>query len=301
MFTILDNAGWNVDINRNFQGLFTRSPLCAIVNSRTGWIQTMTAANTSIVFVTPCHNEEGRVGKVVTALRSAFPGAEVVVVDDCSSDSSADEARGCGATVLSHLCNLGYGAALQTGYMYATQAGYEILVQLDSDGQHAIESINDLIAPVRDGSFDMAVGSRHMAVDPAHMPPIRRLGQKIFAATIRAFGGPKMSDPTSGFQAMNSRALRLFADDVFPCDYPDSDVILMAHYAGLRITEVPVKMLPRVGGTSLHSGLKPLYYGIKMFFSMIIVFLNRKQWKVLGQALSGLSNPPGKEETTHAA
>ena len=109
-----------------------------------------------------------------------------------------------------------------------------------------------------------------------------------------------MSDPTSGFQAMNSRALRLFADDVFPCDYPDSDVILMAHYAGLRLTEVPAKMLPREGGTSLHSGLSPLYYGIKMFFSMLIVCLNRSHWRTLGRALPEHTDS-SQQEATDAA
>jgi glycosyltransferase involved in cell wall biosynthesis len=188
--------------------------------------------------------------------------------------------------VLAHSYNLGYGAALQTGYIHAIDSGYDILVQLDSDGQHSIESVQTLLEPIQAGSADMVIGSRHLSPGNTGMPAIRRLGQKIFSTTIRLFGGPWMSDPTSGFQAMNTQALRLFSDDVFPCDYPDSDVILMAHYAGLRITEVPAIMLPRTGGTSLHSGLSPLYYGIKMLFSMIIVYLNRTQWRILGQSLS---------------
>jgi len=261
----------------------------------------MTPEKSKVVFIAPCYNEEGRVGTVVRSLRSCFPQAEIVVVDDCSSDNSVQEARQAGASVLPHLCNLGYGAALQTGYIYALKSGFDILVQLDADGQHATESLNDLIEPVKAGKADILIGSRHLASQSSATPVVRRLGQRIFAAALRLFGGPALSDPTSGLQAMNAKAFRLFADDVFPCDYPDSDVILMAHYAGLRIKEVPARMMARSGGTSLHSGFKPLYYGIKMLFSMIIVFLNRNKWKKLGASLKPASNAPSEEGHSHAA
>jgi hypothetical protein len=254
-----------------------------------------------MVFITPCHNEEGRVGRVVQSLRRLFPAAETVVVDDCSTDASAEEAKSAGATVLPLVCNLGYGAALQTGYMYAMRSGFDILVQLDADGQHTVESIRDLIAPVVEGKADLALGSRHLASQSSPTPAIRRLGHRVFSLALRAFGGPGLSDPTSGFQAMNARAVQLFSDDVFPCDYPDSDVMLMAHYAGLRIIEVPVVMLARAGGKSIHSGLKPLYYGIKMLFSMIIVFLNRNSWKELGRKLRPVPGPSRSEDSTNAA
>ena len=232
-----------------------------------------------IIFITPCHNEEGRVGKVVASMRSSFPQADIVVIDDCSSDGSVDEARSSGATVLRLLSNLGYGVALQTGYMYALRRGYDILLQLDADGQHSTESIGSILSPVLTDEADISVGSRHLSGDSSATPTIRRMGQKFFSWAIWLFGGPRLTDPTSGFQAMNRKALALFANDVFPCDYPDSDVILMAHYAGLRIKEVPATMLARDGGTSIHAGLRPVYYGIKMLFSMIIVLLNRRQWK----------------------
>jgi glycosyltransferase involved in cell wall biosynthesis len=238
-----------------------------------------------ILFIMPCHNEQGRVGHVLKSVHAAFPSSDIAVVDDCSTDSSTAEAQAAGAIILRHECNLGYGAALQTGYMYALQKNYDILVQLDADGQHDIASAEAIIAPVKDGKADLVLGSRHLSTNSSPTPTIRRLGQKVFSATIRLFGGPSLTDPTSGFQALNRKALTLFGNDVFPCDYPDSDVILMAHYAGLRVEEQPVTMLARSGGTSLHSGLKPLYYGIKMLFSMIIVFLNRGNWKRLGTTL----------------
>lgn len=250
----------------------------------------MKHADHNIFFLMPCHNEEGRVGKVVTAVRAAFPEARIVVIDDCSTDGSAAEARTSGATVLTHLCNLGYGAALQTGYMYALKNGCDILVQLDADGQHVAGGLAHLIEPIAKGEADLCIGSRHLSGDSSHTPLVRRAGQRLFSLAIRLFGGPALSDPTSGYQAMNARTLALFTEDVFPCDYPDSDVILMTHYAGLTITEVPAHMEARVGGKSLHSGLKPLYYGIKMFFSMVIVLLNRKRWRLFAIELSSHSS-----------
>lgn len=255
----------------------------------------MSETDYNIFFLMPCHNEQGRVGRVVSSVRATFPHANIIVIDDCSTDDSASEARSSGAIVLSHICNLGYGAALQTGYMYALAEGCDILVQLDADGQHLTQGLADLIEPISRGDADLCIGSRHLSGSSSDTPLVRRLGQRLFSLVIRVFGGPALSDPTSGYQAMNARTLSLFASDVFPCDYPDSDVILMTHYAGLRITEIPALMTERSGGTSIHSGLTPIYYGIKMLFAMVIVLLNRHKWQALADKL-GSSSTTSKSE-----
>lgn len=256
----------------------------------------MHTGENNIIVLMPCFNEEARVGKVINAVRKITTNAEIVVIDDCSSDGSANEALKNGATVLSHSCNLGYGAALQTGYKYALSRDFSAVLQLDADGQHDPKSIPRLTAMIAENKADLCLGSRHLSSDSDKTPAIRRTGQRIFALTIKLFGGPALTDPTSGFQALNRKTVTLFANDVFPCDYPDSDVILMAHYAGLRITEIPVKMLSRSGGSSIHSGLKPLYYGIKMLFSMIIILLNRSQWKRLGTELTSNKAATNRED-----
>ena len=260
----------------------------------------MSEPDYNIFFLMPCHNEQGRVGKVVSSVRATFPKARIIVIDDCSTDESASEARASGAIVLTHICNLGYGAALQTGYMYALAQGCDILVQLDADGQHLTEGLADLIEPVSRGDADLCIGSRHLSGGSSDTPLVRRLGQRLFSLVIRIFGGPALSDPTSGYQAINARTLSLFANDVFPCDYPDSDVILMAHYAGLRIKEVPARMTERSGGTSIHSGLTPIYYGIKMLFSMVIVLLNRSEWQAMADKLGNTSATSQSEGLDHA-
>jgi len=180
--------------------------------------------------------------------------------------------------VLPHVINLGYGAALETGYMYAAERGYDVVLQMDGDGQHLAEELPALLQPVKEGSADVVIGSRHLAENNSSAtPPIRRIGQRIFQVLVFCLTRFHLSDPTSGFQALSKRAVFFLTSGVFPCDYPDADVIVMAHLSGLRIREVPVRMLES-SGKSMHSGLSPLYYGIKMLLSMFVVLLNYGRW-----------------------
>jgi len=216
---------------------------------------------------------------VVRSVRAAFPDLDVVVIDDASPDSSACEARSAGALVLRHGCNLGYGAALETGYMHALASGYDFAVQMDGDGQHLPDQVRLIMAPVLNGSADIVIGSRYRPDGATATTPLRRAGHALFASVLRLTTGLRLSDPTSGFQAITRRALHLFTSGAFPCDYPDSDVILMCRLAGLRIVEVPVRMADRSGGQSMHAGLRPLYYSAKVTLSMFIVALNFLVWR----------------------
>ena len=239
----------------------------------------LTPSSARILVIMPCCNEAGRVGDVIQSVRQVLPAADVVVVDDASVDDTITEAASAGATVLRHGCNLGYGAALETGYLYAVRNGYNIALQMDGDGQHLPEALPGLLSPLSNDQADIVVGSRYMANSNDHSSPLpRRAGQLLFRWVIVMLSGKWLSDPTSGFKGLNQRALSLFSSGVLPYDYPDSDVILMSFMAGLRIREVPARMMPRAGGKSMHSGLKPVYYGIKMFLSILIVLLNVRVW-----------------------
>ncbi len=234
-----------------------------------------------LLVVIPAHNEAGRIGRVVRDVREVLPGARVAVVDDASTDTTGDEAARCGAEVLPHAVNMGYGASLETAYLYAGRRGYDLLVQMDGDGQHVAAEIPRLLAPVMEGTADMVIGSRY-GNEPGKgmsVPALRRIGHRFFSLLLFVLTGRRFRDPTSGFQAFNRRALELLASGVFPCDYPDADVILMAHLAGLRIREIPVRMVGRDGGVSMHSGWKPLYYGCKMLLSVFVVLLNTPRWR----------------------
>ena len=235
--------------------------------------------NNRILILMPARNEQGRIGVVIGAARRTVPGADLVVVNDDSSDATAAEALAAGAIVLPHPVNLGYGAGLETGYTYAVRNGYDLVLQMDADGQHVADELPFLLAPLLSGRADLVLGSRFLGPGTCgKIPTVRRMGQRFFAGILHLLTGQRFTDPTSGFQGLNGRTLALFSSGVFPCDYPDADVLLMAHRAGLNITEVPVVMRPRTGGTSMHSGLKPLYYGIKMLLSLFIVLLNSGLW-----------------------
>jgi glycosyltransferase involved in cell wall biosynthesis len=179
---------------------------------------------------------------------------------------------------------MGYGVALQTGYKYAFEAGYDYLVQLDGDGQHDPAYIPDLLTVVMSGEADLALGSRFLKETAPGKGPlrkykagtVRKLGIRIFAFLTTRLVGLKITDPTSGYQAFNRNVIAFFIRDFFPCDFPDADVILMVHRAGFRIKEFPMVMHESDSEKSMHSGVKPVYYVFKMFLSMFMTLLRKR-------------------------
>jgi glycosyltransferase involved in cell wall biosynthesis len=232
--------------------------------------------------IIPAYNEERGIGNVIEGVRRDIPEADILVVDDGSGDQTAHKARSAGAAVARHPFNLGYGAALQTGYRYAMRNGYSLLVQMDGDGQHDPSCIPALLEPLRQGRADVAIGSRFLASvkgqAPAaqyDVPLARRMGISLFRTITALIIGQRVTDPTSGFQAMQQAVFSWFTGDKFPADYPDADVIIMLHRAGFRIVEVPVRMFQNPDKKSMHSGLKPLYYVFKMFLSIFVTLMRR--------------------------
>jgi glycosyltransferase involved in cell wall biosynthesis len=218
--------------------------------------------------IVPALDEAARVGAVVDKLRAADPPVDVLVVDDGSRDDTAAIARRHGAAVVSHIFNLGYGAALQTGYKYADRRGYARVVQLDADGQHDAADVGRLLAPLREDRADLVIGSRFVEETGYRMDPARNSGRLFFQRLLVAFGGPRIADPTSGFQALARRTYRLCCADFFPSDFPDVDVLLVLHRQGLRIVEVPVHMAPSPADhVPMHAGLRAVYYAYKMLLS----------------------------------
>jgi glycosyltransferase involved in cell wall biosynthesis len=218
------------------------------------------------LIVIPAYEEGARLAGVLEAVARAGLACEVVVVDDGSRDETSLVAARAGARVLRHPFNLGYGAALQTGYKYALERGAAIVVQLDADGQHDPAEIPRLLAPVESDELDLVVGSRFLGRGDYRMGAIRSLGRRVFQ-TIARLAGLHVSDPTSGFQAMNRRVLEIYARDFFPADYPDVDVLLAAWRNGLRVGECPVSMSPGSRASTLHGGLRSVYYVYKMLLS----------------------------------
>jgi glycosyltransferase involved in cell wall biosynthesis len=218
--------------------------------------------------VVPALNEGRRIAAVVMGVRSAESDVSVLVIDDGSSDDTAEQARRHGAVVVSHPFNLGYGTALQTGYKYADRHGYRFVDQMDADGQHDPSDVPRLLAPLRTGVADVVVGSRFVRPTSYRMGAARSTGRVVFQSVLRACGGPHITDPTSGFQGLTRPAFRFCCADFYPSDFPDIDVLLVLSRQGFRIVEVPVEMAPSPAKTApLHGGLRAVYYTYKMLLS----------------------------------
>jgi len=220
------------------------------------------------ILIIPAFNEGERLQAVLERVTAADTGCEVVVVDDGSHDDTGAVAARAGATVLRHPFNLGYGAALQTGYKYARECDATLVVQMDADGQHDPAEIRALTDGIRRGEFDLVVGSRFLETGGYRMGFFRSIGRELFKALARV-SGLRVSDPTSGFQAMNRRVLDVYASDFFPTDYPDVDVLLTAFRHGLRVGEHAVRMSEGSRKSTLHGGMRSVYYVYKMLLSTL--------------------------------
>jgi glycosyltransferase involved in cell wall biosynthesis len=224
-----------------------------------------------ILVLIPAYNESPRIGRVVRDLAALEPKPDILVIDDGSADGTADAARAAGARAVSHPFNLGYGAALQTGYRYALAREYDLVVQMDGDGQHPAAFVPSLLQPLLDDRADVVIGSRFLGGDSYPVPWPRRVGIRLFRALARVAVGQRVRDVTSGFQAVNRAAMRVFASDIFPPDFPDADVLMILTKLGLRLAEYPVRMEPSPDKTSMHAGLGILYYVVKMTLSVLII------------------------------
>jgi glycosyltransferase involved in cell wall biosynthesis len=229
-----------------------------------------------ILIIIPAYNEAARIGEVIGQVRQTCPDYDILVVNDGSRDDTAQTARSAGALVVCHPFNLGYGVAIQTGYKYAHDKGYDFSVQMDGDGQHDPDFIEQLLAPVMAGETDFALGSRFLGTESYEPSLARRVGMTFFRRLISLLIGTRITDSTSGYQAFNRQVISYFTTEVFPCDYPDADMLLTLHRAGFRILEVPVRMHASASGKSMHTGLRPFYYMFKMLLSIFVTLLRKK-------------------------
>ncbi len=227
------------------------------------------------IAVVPAHNEEACVADVVRGIRAFDPDFAVVVVDDGSTDGTAAAARDAGAHVVRLPFNLGIGGAVQTGFRYALEQGYDIAVRLDGDDQHDPAELDGLLAPVLAGEADIVVGSRFLGAG-AYRPSVgRRIGIRLFARVVSLLVRQRVTDTTSGFQALNRRAIALFAADL-PHDYPEVEATVMVFKHELRLKEVPVRMRERTEGSSSITALRSVYYVVKVLLALFVGLFRRK-------------------------
>lgn len=228
--------------------------------------------------IVPAFNEVEAIAPTVAAIHQAAPDFDVLVVDDGSIDATAELASATGAAVLRMPFNLGIGGAMQSGYIYALEHGYEVAVQVDGDGQHDPGHIHDLLDRLRaDPALNMVTGSRFLDRDGEgyRSSSARRVGIRVFSRVVSLITGQRVTDPTSGFRMTNRRGIELFAHD-YPHDYPEVEAILLMHAHRLRSCEIPVRMRPRLTGESAISSSQSVYYMVKVLLAVFVGLFRRR-------------------------
>ena len=227
-----------------------------------------------VLIIIPAYNEQECIKGVVDNLIHNYPQYDYVVVNDGSKDDTLKILEENHYPYINLPGNLGIGGAMQTGFLYGYENGYDITVQVDGDGQHNPAYIQDLIQPIIDGEADMVIGSRYLTGEGFQSTGLRRLGIKIISTTIQILCGKKIFDVTSGFRASNRKMTRFFSEN-YAEDYPEPEAIIATIKQGGKIKEVPVLMNERQGGVSSISGFKAVNYMVKVELALLINALRK--------------------------
>ncbi|KFZ83942.1 glycosyl transferase family 2 [Amycolatopsis sp. MJM2582] len=228
-----------------------------------------------VLIVMPALNEQASVGAVISQVKQSLPGMDVLVVDDGSSDDTAKLARAAGAEVARLSVNLGVGGAMRTGFRYAAARGYDVVVQVDADGQHDPNEVAALLDALDDA--DIAIGSRFAGKGSYKASGPRKYAMVVLSVVFSRLGKTKLTDVTSGFKAMGPRAIKLFAA-YYPAEYLGDTVesLVMAIRAELKIKEIPVIMRERAGGTPSHSPVKSAVYLGRAGLALLLALVRRR-------------------------
>ena len=239
------------------------------------------SGNKTIVVI-PAYNEEENIEKVILDIKEHIKGADIVVVNDSSTDNTPLIAEKSGAMVVTTPFNFKYGMALQTGIKYAFENDYDYVIQFDGDGQHLASEAAKMIAKMKETKSDIVIGSRFLVKTDYPHPFFRKLGTKIFSLTIEGFLDQKITDPTSGFQCLSKDVIAKYAEmGKFP-EFPDANLIIEMILEGYEVNEVGVQMRSRENGESMHGGIiKPIKYMIKVSYSIVIILLQNIKFRRL--------------------
>lgn len=222
------------------------------------------------VVIVPAFNEEASIGVLIDEIRRYVPDLEIVVINDGSSDRTPFVAASKGATVLDLPCNLGVGGAIQAGFRYAFDQGYERVVRCDGDGQHDPVGIPVLLKALDDNpDIDLVIGSRFLAIESYTSTVIRNMGIRALSWLLTVICKKRVTDPTSGFQAVNRPLLYLFSRS-YPTDYPEPEALALLRRQGYDFKEMPAVFRTRTAGQSSIRGWGTLYYVIKVFLALLV-------------------------------
>lgn len=227
-----------------------------------------------IVIIIPAYNEAENIAYVINDISRNYKEADILVVNDGSTDATAKVAEELGVKVVTLPFNLGIGSAMQTGYMYAEREGFDIAVQFDGDGQHRADQIDILIKPIIENTSDIVIGSRFIGENTYNLTLPRLVGSRIFSKVVSFLVGKKLTDTTSGFRTVNREVIKFFNDN-YPEDYPEVEALVLLHKAKFRIGEVPVRMEERLKGKSSITPFQAFYYMVKVLLATLIDIIKR--------------------------
>ena len=242
-----------------------------------------------VLVIIPAYNEAANIGKVLDQLEKPEISdiADILVMNDASVDSTNWLVKARGHAVVTHVFNLGYGSGIQLGYKYAVRRGYKYVIQMDADGQHDVCNIpliyNRLRQKDEDGRYpDIVLGSRFMEGSGDYKVSFaKRLAFKLFRFMMQVASGREFADPTTGLQGLSRKAVLYYSQyNHFDDKYPDTNMIMQMVLLKFKVVEMPAVMHLRTSGVSMHSGLKPIWYMLRMFFSVLAVIFRCKVLKV---------------------
>ena len=226
------------------------------------------------LIIIPAYNEEDAIAHTVARIREKAPDFDYVIINDCSTDRTLAICRENGFHVVNLPINLGIGGAVQTGYRYALENGYDIAVQMDGDGQHDAAYLGEMARVLEEEKLNMVIGSRFIEKEGFQSSAARRLGIGYFSWLIKLVTGVRITDPTSGMRMADREVIGLFAGD-YPKDYPEPESVVTILKMGRRVREIPVQMRAREGGVSSIASMKAVYYMVKVSIAVLIAAWRR--------------------------
>ena len=231
-----------------------------------------------ILFVIPAYNEADNIEKVLKEIKKDVDYADILVINDCSKDNTAEIVKKNGVKCIDNVFNMRYAMAVQTGIKYAYQNNYDYVIQFDADGQHIAKEAERLYKKSIETNSDIIIGSRYLEDTGYPCPLFRRIGTKIFEKIIKLFCRKRIADPLSGFQCLNRRVIERYSKMGNYPEFPDANLVIEMLLLGYKIEEVPVKMRLREAGESMHGGIiKPIKYMINMFYTIFFIIITPKK------------------------
>ena len=227
-----------------------------------------------ILFVIPAYNESENIEKVLNEIKKDVDYADILVINDCSTDNTRDIVVANKVKCISNIFNMRYAMAVQTGIKYAYENDYDYVIQFDADGQHIAKEAEKLFKAIKEYNTDIVIGSRYLEDLGYPCPTFRRIGTKVFEKLIKIICHTRIADPLSGFQCLNRKVIKRYAKMGGYPEYPDANLIIEMLREGYTIKEIPVKMRLREAGESMHGGIiKPIKYMINMFYTIIFIVI----------------------------